>query len=1101
MKKHHESNSRYRLWQKLLRIMKLTTFLILAFMMGVSAATYSQSIKLKVKVENSTLIDVLKTIEGQYRYYFYYNNDEVAGIKNVSINIDDKTIDEALKELLKNTDLEYKVIDHYIVIKRKEGSIYDQQIKQGINVTGKVSDSSDSPLPGATVVIKGTTHGTITDANGNYSLTDVPSNAILAFSFVGMENQEISVEGKSVVNAVMNEDAIGIDEVVAIGYGIVKKSDLTGSVSSVKSELIEKQNVTRLDQAIQGRASGVQVTTANGMPGATSSIRIRGGNSINAGNEPLYVIDGVIGGGDLNLINPNDIESIEILKDASSTAIYGARGANGVILVTTKRGKSGIPVVNVNTYYGIQTLPKKIDLLNGPEYYEYAIDFAERLGQEIPYEQYDGLADTDWQDLAFRTAGMYSADVNVSAGTEKSNYFLSLHHSDQRGIVIGSGLKKYMLRFNIDQKLGNSVTVGATLNFSRSNTDNSKVSATDLSKYLPTDPVYDENGNFWSVNSVHGSIYNNPLAQDELEISQNLKNRALGNIYAQLDFNNEFSFKTTFGFDINSIQQNRYNYSTLPTLVASEKGGNGSISSYFPNTIQSDNVLNYTKTFSDDHQISAMLGATYQHYEEESHSLSASGFTNDVTLYHSLQSGDPLLRDISSDFTDWTIISGLARFNYTLKNKYLVTVTGRYDGSSRLGENNKYAFFPSAAFAWKLGNEPFIKNLGIFSTLKFRSSYGKTGNQGIGPYSTLSKLNTGTTIIGLNEVISYVPGSIADPNLKWETTDQIDIGFDGGLKNNRIYFEADYYYKHTHDLLLSRAIATQTGYTSKLENIGEIENQGVELMFKYQSVKRNVFSWDIAANISKNWNKVINLGGEEFIITNTSGGGAGLPIGKLIVGEPVGTFVGLKTLGTWKEGEIPEESNYMPGDIKIFDASGDGTISVIDDEVKLGNAEPLFFGGIQTNFNYKNLTLSLFLQGSYGNSVYNLLNSAALYNGNSTNVVGKFRDRWTEENPDSDFPAAGAVLPRQSYDYYVEDGSYLKLKSLNINYQLPFVKQSGPFKMLSVYFTGNNLLTITGYDGYNPDVNSEGTSSTLRGYDNNVYPQARTYIFGIKATF
>ncbi|MCG6187643.1 TonB-dependent receptor [Maribellus maritimus] len=1081
---------------KLFLKMKLTFLVVLLVVFQSFAENSLAQGKISVEYRNVTIEKILSELENHFELGFMYNKDLVDVGRKVDINMENATIDEILSELFLNENVIFHRINNQIVIS-PEFSVIQQQK----SISGKVTDFTGFPLPGVTVIIKGSTQGTTTDTEGKFTLNNIPNDAILQFSFVGMKTQEIVVSGKNSVNVILEEETVGLEEVIAIGYGIVKKTDLTGSVSSVKSELIEKQNVTRLDQAIQGRASGVLVTTSNGMPGATSSIRIRGGNSINAGNEPLYVIDGVIGGGDLNLINPNDIESIEILKDASSTAIYGARGANGVILVTTKRGKNGIPVVNVNTYYGIQTLPKRIDLLDGPEYYEYAIDYAKWNGGEIPYEQYDGLADTDWQDVGFETAGVYSADANISAGTEKSNYFLSIHHSDQRGIVIGSGLKKYQLRFNIDQKLGNTVKIGATLNFSRTNTDNNKVGVTALGKLLPTDPIYDEVGNYWSVNSVHGSIYDNPLAQNELKISQNLKNRALGNIYAQLDFNNELNFKTTLGFDINSDQRNRYEYSTLPTLVASEKGGNGSIYSAFPNTIQSDNVLNYIKSLSEVHKISAMLGLTYQHYEQESHTLSASGFTNDVTKYNSLESGDPLLRDIESDFTEWTIISGLARFNYTLKNKYLFTVTGRYDGSSRLGENNKYAFFPSAAFAWKVTNEPFFKNLDLFSTLKFRTSYGRTGNQGIGAYSTLSKLNAGTTIIGLNEVLTYVPGRIANPNLKWETTDQFDIGLDGGLKNNRVYFEADYYYKRTHDLLLNRDISNQTGYTSKLENIGEIENQGIEFMIKYQSVKKNDFSWDISANISKNWNKVIDLGGEEFIITKTSGGTTGLPIGKLMVGEPVGTFVGLKTLGTWKEGEIPEGSDISPGDIKVFDASENGTIDEIEDEVILGNAEPLFFGGIQTNFIYKNLTLSFFLQGSYGNSVYNLLNSSALYTGNSTNVVGKYRDRWTEENSDSNFPAAGAVLADRSYDYYVEDGSYLKVKSLNISYQLPFIKHSDLFKMLSVYFTGNNLLTITGYDGYDPDVNSEGTDSTLRGYDNNVYPQARTYIFGIKATF
>lgn len=1086
---------------KMLKIMKLTVFLMLISFFGVFASeTYSQTTKLSLKVEKISLEDFLIKIEDQSEFRFFYTG-KINVEKKVSGEFKNKKITEILDDIKEEAGIQYEVMGRQIILSPMNTEIAIKSIQQQKSISGTVTDEASEPLPGVTILRKGSTQGTVTNVDGSYSISNIPEDATLIFSFVGMTTQEITVGNQTIIDVTMAIDAIGIEEVVAIGYGVVKKSDLTGSVGSMKAQEISKQPISRIDQALQGRIAGVQVSTLSGAPGSGASIRIRGGNSINAGNEPLYVIDGFIGAGDLNTINPNDIATVEVLKDASATAIYGSRGSNGVILITTKRGdgKKGFGV-SYDGYVGVQSPVKKLDILNGPEYAEFRNEFAEFAGNSIPFPDLDKVSNTDWQDILFRTAIMTNHNLNFYNSTDNSNYYVSLNYLNQDGIQLGSGYDRYQLRFNFDQKLGKVFKIGASLNAAYSIRENPRAAA--LTSYvIPTAPVYNEDGSFFSVDQINGATYNNPIAQDELISDNTYRSRALGNIYMQFTPINNVIFKSTFGFDFNILKRNRYESGELPTSFESGKGGVAIIDTEFPHSIQNENTINYTKQIGD-HNLSLLGGWTYQQYDIENLNVSSSGFSNDVATYNAIETGDPAQLKAFSGESNWSLLSGLYRLNYSYKGKYLLTASGRHDGSSRLAEGNKWAFFPSAAFAWRVSEEPFIKEIETISNLKMRASYGQTGSQSIAPYATLARLNSGINYFGGEQVVIFIPASSASPDLKWENTTQFDLGIDVGLFHNKLNVTLDYYKKKTTDLLLARELPFQTGFNSRLENVGSLQNAGVELNIDGQIINKKHFLWTSNLTISSNKSEVLELSGGKEFFENGLGS-------RLIVGEPIGTFFGAKFIGLWQEGD-PDLGTHSPGTPKFEDLNSDGLINVEDGQI-LGNGTPDFFGGINNILNYKNFTLSVFLDFSYGNEIYDL-DGRAFNTGHATLVYGKFRDRWTPANTDTEVPRAGGTYDSNYYtayssgeggfggsDFVMSDGSYLRLKNINLQYDLPI--NNNLFKKLSFYGSATNLLTFTKYKGFSPDINSDGSSPTRRGFDSNSYPPARIILFGIKADF
>ena len=1053
-------------------------------------------------VKLSTLI---KDIEEVSSFEFAYTQSLVRG-KELSIHGGVWNMEDLLKEVSSSSKISIKRVNE--VISLTESSLnsslpkISEQIYIQQTVTGKVTDENGEPLPGATVLEMGTTNGTITDVDGKFSLS-VNEGVVILVSFVGYKPQEVQIGSETFLNISMVPDYESLEEVVVVGYGTQRKSDLTGSVTSIKSEEISNVPVARLDQSLQGKAAGVQVTSVNGAPGSGTTIRIRGGNSINASNEPLYVIDGFIGGGDLNTINMNDIESVEILKDAAATSIYGARGANGVILVTTKRGQQGTARVSVNSYYGVQKLANKIDFLNGYERALYAQEHAAFIGQDNPFPDLSTVSDVDWQEVMTNDAPVANTDVSISGGNSSVKYFLSGNYFKQDGIIINSGFARYQTRLNLDAKFNKWLSVGTTMNISRTNRNNNKVNFYNLLKESPpTTPVYNEDGSYNEYNNLNSGYFNNQKAEADLVKDNTYLTRLLGNYFVMASFENGLIFKSSLGTDLSYGKTNRYEPVILPRRLDQGLGGYARVSTSTTVEILNENTVNYMKDFGD-HSINLLGGATYQHSQTESLWASGNGFTNDLLEYNKLSTGDPLQRDSDSGFNDWTILSFLGRANYSYNDKYLFTLVGRYDGSSRLAQNHKWAFFPSAAVAWRLIEEDFIKNLGIFSDLKVRASIGKSGNQAISTYSTLPSLQVNSVYFNSTEAVGLRTGNISNPDLKWETTDQFDLGLEAGFFKGRLSFELDYYYKKTKDLLLSVEIPGQTGYSSRLDNIGELQNQGLELMINAVPVDRKNFSWDLAFNISGNRNEVLSLGDKDFVDVATGS--------RLIVGEPAIVFYGMVQEGVWHtQEEIDASSGYMsnvqPGFAKFKDVDGDGVFDPSADRDILGSPQPSFFGGLQNTMKYKNFDLSFYLQGTFGNEILSEFANRLYYGDRASNIHAMTVDRWTETNTSSNIPRAGYFnyFPGGQYGVStisVQDGSFLRLKTLRVGYTIPTSKVSW-VQSAKIYVIGTNLFCLNNYDwGYDPEVNSRGTNSILRGYDNYSYPPNRSFTVGFNVEF
>ncbi len=960
---------------------------------------------------------------------------------------------------------------------------------QAQSVTGTITDSEGEPLPGVTVVVKGTTMGTTTNIDGNYSINNISDNSVLVYSFVGMVTQEIKVGNQTTISLTLVADAIGIEEVIAIGYGTVKKSDLTGSVSKVDAKAAYKAPAANLENAIQGRAAGVQVTTSNGSPGSAPSIRIRGGNSISAGNAPLYVIDGFIGAS--TAINSNDIESIQVLKDASSTAIYGARGANGVILVTTKKGKSGQMKVNFKSSYGIQSLPGEIDVQSG---YEYAAWRNEQEGTDL--FDLDDLPgeDTNWQDVMIGTAPITDNQISVSGGTEKTKYYLSAGYFSQDGIVESTGYKRYSLRSNFDIKLSNIFKTGVNISLIETYKDVNDINLKSLIREDPLKPVYDDNGDYNIYGYGTSSYGSNLLADNELDTHDLTKDRVSLNTYIQALLFNKITWKSSFGGDIAYSKEDKFSPSTNPINGYNGLLAYGSIEQNKAVSLLNENTIDYKETFGD-HSIGIMGGITFQRDHTTTTYIDADEIPSDGVGVDAVELAETA--SISSGYTETSIFSVLARANYSYMGKYLLTATFRRDGSSRLG--GAYANFPSCAIAWNVAKEPFFENIEAIDVLKLRTSYGWTGNQSVSAYSTLATYSSsGTaTIINGEEVAGVTQGNIENTDLEWERTEQVDLGLEIGLFEGRLSAEVDLYYKKTHDLLLDAEVPSQTGYTERTQNVGSLQNKGIDVSLSGVIISTKDFEWRTSLNVSTFKNKVLNLGDKSSIDVVNLPSPSGDCASQLIVGQPVGTFV-----GAIYEGIDPETGEALLADISGPDGEPDGEYSSLYDDVVIGNANPDFYGGIQTDFKYKNFDFHATLPFSYGNDVYNM--EAYVVTETTINSFAKLREKmWSSENTENaTVPTVGSSNFLKSNSFFIQDGSFIRLATLQLGYTLP----KGLVKGISncrFYLTGTNLFLIKDKDywGYDPDVSGYGDNATKRGFDNIAYPNNRSYMIGIDVTF
>lgn len=963
-------------------------------------------------------------------------------------------------------------------------------IAQNIEVFGKVSDSETGmPLPGVNIIIEGTNNGTTSDFDGDYSLQVPEENSSLIFSYIGYLEQQIPLQGRSIINISLVPDSESLDEVVLIGYGAVRKSDLTGSVSQVSSEDVNAFPAANVLQALEGRAAGVQVLQSSGAPGAGVNVRIRGINSIQGGNEPLYVIDGFPFSGNPTHLNNSDIESIEILKDASATAIYGSRGANGVVLITTKQGGSGETKVNFDSSYSIQSLRKKLDLMNGSEYAEFNNIQAINDNGE-PYftqEEVDSFGEgTDWQDIVFSDAPILTTSLDVTGGNKKTQFSIGGSLYDQEGIIKGSDYTRYSLRTNIEHEVSDFFKVSLTNSLSRIGREsrdsgggargNSLIGA--AISAAPISSPYNEDGTYTDLANAYPFIapdIRNPLNFINEQTNEVVANVVLTN--AALIFNPipELTVKIAGGVE---NRDDRTDFYTTRNFINSN--GTASVSTSQFTSLLSENTISYIDTFGEKHEVSAVAGFTYQDFLTKFVSGSGSGFLTDLSETHDL--GAAAVAGIpSSGYSKSVLLSGLGRVNYSFDNKYLATVSFRSDGSSRYSEGNKWGYFPSAALAWKVSEEDFFTENDVISGLKIRTSWGLTGSQAISPYSTLNLLNSGNTVFGNTLYPLFGPSTRLPGALKWETTEQIDFGVDVGFLQNRLTINADYYVKNTRDLLNTVRLPSSMGFTTTIQNVGEVQNKGFELGVDAK-VFTGDFRWDLFGNIGFNSNEVISLYNGEDIL----GGFVNViavqdNVNILREGRPIGQFWGYVEDGYTEEGMI-----------QYRDLNDDGAINA-DDKTYIGDPNPDFTYGLNSSMAYKNLELTLFIQGTQGNDIFNVSAiPSTLDYGQGINMPREvLLDHWTPQNTDAKYPIISRNSSTQVSDRWVEDGSYLRLKNIQLAYN--FNKLGVGLENLQVYASGQNLITLTDYSWWDPGVNS--------GIDHYSYPVSKVVTFGFRATF
>ncbi|GAB3915605.1 SusC/RagA family TonB-linked outer membrane protein [Larkinella terrae] len=982
--------------------------------------------------------------------------------------------------------------------------------QQTAPVSGKVTGTGGDAIPGANVVVKGTTTGTSTDAQGRFSL-NAPSDGTLVISSLGFASLEVNIGGRSQLTVTLAEDQKALEEVVVVGYGTQRKSDVTGSLSSVTSKDIKAVPVTGVGQALQGRAAGVQVTQASNAPGGGVTIRIRGGNSINAGNEPLYVIDGfpVYNESGANL-NPNDIESMEILKDASATAIYGSRGANGVVLITTKRGKSGQNRIEFETYYGIQQVRKKLPMLNATEYATLVNEANTNVGRAPVFtnEQIAGFgAGTNWQDEIFRKAPIQNYQLTASGGSDKTRYAVSANYLNQQGIIINSKYDRASFRFNFDHKINDRFNIGTSLNVIRSRNNAVPTDADGGSSgtvvysalnFSPTQPVYNPDGTLVVFNTPGRIQIGSPVAQALGTYNLTVGTRMIGSVFADYKIIPGLTFRTSFGADVNYSKRSLY--LSRNTATGTQLSGQASIINNQSSTWLNENTLTYNKTFGNVHNLTLLAGYTMQGNRYESVEARSQGFANDILTYENLGSASTALVPASSA-SNWQLNSYIGRANYDYSGKYLLTATVRADGSSRFGASNKWAVFPSASVAWRLSEEDFLKGNRVVNDLKLRVSYGLSGNQEITQYQSLATLGTQNANFNNTVVIGIGPSRVANPDLRWETTAQADVGIDVGLLSNRITLTADYYNKKTTDLLLSVPLPYVSGYASALQNLGSIRNQGFELGINSTNVN-GAFKWTTAFNIAANRNKVLNLGDQTEFASGDASGHLQLPNSGLVrVGEQIGLFYGYQSSGifqTQAEVDGSAQKTAKPGDRRYVDQNGDGAINA-SDRVILGYAQPKFFGGLTNTFSYKGVELSIFMQGTSGNSIFNINRFEQESLTGVSNQSAETLNRWTPTNPSNTIPRANAV--GNAYvlsSRQIEDGSYLRVKNINLSYTLPSALVSkAKLYNVKVYVSAQNWITFTNYSGFDPEVNRFGQSTLSQGSDYGSYPGNKMILAGL----
>jgi TonB-linked SusC/RagA family outer membrane protein len=1142
MKKIYESGKGVcHIPKKLLLVMKLTAFLFVVFTMQVTATVYSQNKKLSLNMQGNSIKEVLQQIEAQSEYRFIYENEKVNLDTKVSIRVTDEVVEKILKQLFEKDGVSYSITDNNLILINPSGNQMKNLGKETINsqqqksVSGKVTDATGGSLPGVSVVVKGTTTGTITDSNGIFTITTIPSNATLLFSFVGMKSQEVIIGNKTTINITLEDEAIGIEEVVAIGYGTVKKSDLTGSVASISNDDLTVSNSSSIDQMLNGRASGVQITQSSHAPGGGISMRIRGTGSINAGQEPLFVIDGLpienistaTGAANtgfdgnlppsnpLNSINPSDIQSVEILKDASATAIYGSRGANGVVLITTKKGKTDKISIEANSTFSVSKVARRLDMLNTSEYIQVMNELAVARGGTPVFNEsmIKGIgAGTDWQDQIFRMGTTQNHNLSFSGKSGTTVYYTSFNYYNQDGVVINSNYNRYQGRLNLEHKIGDKFSFGVNFNTSQENNTSLPINggginqdADALNSALNTPPifgVYDETGNYTrpEAGKIVSVTVDNAIALAYGQVAKDKINRTMGNVYAEYAIVPGLKAKMNIGSDRYNKRRDVFE-SSITTKGKLVGGGAGIVSGELSNTLI-EGTLNYSKQFKEKHSLNVMVGNTFQQFDQRTFSASAQGFDSDVIGTNNLGLGTAIYNTVGSNTTKRRLLSYLGRINYSFDNRYLVTGSIRADGSSNFGANNKYGVFPSFSGAWKVSEERFLKGNRVLSTLKLRVGWGQIGNDDIGIGKAITTYSgSGKTILGETQNTAIAPSRIPNPDLKWETSEQTNFGVDFSFLNGRIDGSVDYFLKTTKDLLLDLPVPTTTGFTSFTSNVGQVNNKGFEFSLTSKNLV-GAFNWETIFNLATLKNEVGNLGPiSEIIVSNSDPGVIVRP------GEAMFSYYGYQAEGIFQTAEevaaSAQKAVAKPGVPKWRDVNQDGQITD-KDRVILGNPFPNFTFGLTNVFRYKNLELNVFIEGSQGAEMFNWQVVDALYANDPyrNRMAEPLLNRWTANNPTNKWPSginSSIYQGDKTNSFTVLDASYVRLKTIQLTYNLPSAKIKPLLQSAQIYVAGDNVAMLTDYPGFDPDVNSSGQGNVRA--DKNAYPAARSIIFGIKIGF
>lgn len=1085
---------------KLFRVMKLTFIFVLLGLVTFANTSYSQLTKLSLKMTDATIQEVFAEIEIQSEFKFAYNSTKLNINRKVNLDVDNQTIGAILDEVLSNQELTYKIVDRYVVITDKK--LISQSKEQTKSIKGIVTDADSEPLVGVTVIIKGTTIGTVTDVNGHYEITGVSDKDILVFSFIGMKTQEILIGSQSTINISLAYSSIGIDEVVAIGYGTMKRSDLTGSLSSVSSEDFKSEPVTSFSQALQGRIPGVNIENNSGAPGGNVKIRIRGMNSLKGSNDPLFIVDGVSMNIDISDLNVNDIESIEVLKDASATAIYGSRGANGVILISTKRGRSETPVIQLNVNTGISRLAKAYDLMDAGTFAEFVNVYRPDYFSTEQINKFKSVGGVDWQDEVFQTGLTQDYQVNMTSGSSKTKYYLSANYLDQEGILLESSEKKYSVRSNISSELSEKINMDFNLFATRREGLNNKGNGGKNSPnwtaaiYSPTFPVFTDEGAYNRQDNLASPNAENPYMQlkeryDDYESnSVSLSSKVSIEIVPGLRY--DLLAKADFNTYLSAGYRNQYMNSTTDAYQSESKRLSW----------ENINILTYDKTIAEDHSFT--LTGIFEQSKFIYRGFNARGSdVNPINVgYDNL--GIAVSQNISSWHSQSSLRSYAARANYTFKDRYLLTATYRADGTSKFQGDNKWGYFPSIAAGWKVSEEAFLEDAEFLNYLKLRASWGETGNQGIDSYATIAKIAGLNPNFGLGQTF---PGSIVtgadNPDLKWETTAQTNFGVDISFLKGRLGITADYFDKKTSDLLHGVSIPSYNGGGTVNKNIGEMENKGFEIVLTAVPVSKEKFQWDASFNISSYKNKLLSLGNDSLIVTGANSLYGNEGAFAIMIDKPLGSFYGYDWQGVYSSSEASEAARYgfQPGDNKYRDINNDGTINSSDREI-IGSAIPDFIWGLDNSFTIGNFNINLFLQGVHGNKVLNTVYaSAATIISDATSITHvDGLDYWTTNNEDASFanPTSSTGKSFVNSTQFLQDGSFVKIKNIAIAYNLS--KKVTNFADIKFTISGQNLFTFTNYKGYDPE-SSTYSGDTDGAVDIGAYPTARTITLGIQATF